>query len=95
MNELFYVTQSQIKNFREKMRSLQDYYVTLGADPDEAWNLANTEPSKSTQNYMSYFDISKLVGSYDSETEGYCTLLKLSFPEENPKAIKQVKKKSF
>jgi len=95
INEVYYVTRDQMQEFRKKMGALQDYYVTLGADPDEAWILANDEPSKSSQNYMSYFEISKMVDSYDSDVEGYCNLLKLSFPEGDPKAIKQVKKKSF
>ena len=94
MNSVFYVSHSQMDDFRSKMGALQDHYITLGADPDEAWNLANNEPSETTATYLSTMEIFKLSGDYNSDMEKYCNLFKFSFPEVETSGTK-TRKKSF
>tara|TARA_B110000444_G_C18747981_1_gene551281 strand:- start:140 stop:1096 length:957 start_codon:yes stop_codon:yes gene_type:complete len=94
MNAVFYVTESQMQDFKKKMGDLDDYYVSLGADSDNAWSQANENPSETTKGYMDLFEIYKLAGSYDAEIEQYCNLVKFSFPEGDPNK-KESREKSF
>ena len=94
MNEVFYVTDSQMQDFRKKMKDLDSYFVSLGADSDSAWSLANDEPSETNKMYMDLFEIYKLTGSYDEEIEQYCNLVKFSFPEGDLNT-KETREKSF
>ena len=94
MNAFYYVTSSQMEEFRNKMRALQDHYVSLGADPDKAWDLANNDPSESTQSYMSAMEIFKFSGDYNADMEQYCNLFKMTFPELETDG-KKPRKKTF
>tara|TARA_B100001093_G_C26682827_1_gene951224 strand:- start:200 stop:1153 length:954 start_codon:yes stop_codon:yes gene_type:complete len=94
MNAVFYVTEAQMQDFKKKMGDLDDYYVSLGADSDNAWSQANEKPSKTNKQYMDLFEIYKLAGSYDAEIEQYCNLVKFSFPEGDPNK-KESREKNF